>query len=161
MSNFIESAVFKVLSIKDRRLQPNYQVIRRERDRIVERKHATEMPSDYKNAFWPGNAAVLGGASSDVLQGVWSRPMSRIGHGEASRLGFVGITRDQNGNILGGVTCSLFLTATRAWIMDVVSDANGAFLLQTFYSPDTHFIVFWKAGAPNLFDTTDQTLQGY
>jgi hypothetical protein len=162
MSNLLNNPAAPVLSIKDRRLVPNFQVIRRERDRVVERNHATEMPSGYKNTFWPGNRGFVGDRGLDVgiMEPVWSRLLARLGHGEASRVGFVGVTRDQYGAPLGGVTCSLFLTATRQWIMDIVSDANGGFLLQSFYSPDTHFIVFNKAGSPNVYGATDQNLVG-
>jgi hypothetical protein len=86
--------------------------------------------------------------------------LARLAHGCASRVGFVGVSRDQYGAPLGGVTCSLFLTATKAWIMDIVSDTNGAFLLQSVYSPDTHFIVFHKSGSPDVFGTTRQNLVG-
>lgn len=161
MSGFIGAAQPQfILRPKDERLAHPFLSMKDTRRRIRDRLHINY--EGYFNEFWPGNRGFIGDRGADVsmTEAVWSRRLKRFGAGEASRLGFVGITRDVNGNILGGVTCSLFLTATKAWIMDVVSDANGAFLLQTFYSPDTHFIVFWKSGTPNLFDATDQTLTG-
>lgn len=163
MSNFIGAALpVNITQMKDRRLVANYQVIRRERDRVSERHSATQYPGGFATSWWPGNHGFMGGQSADVaiLDGIWGRQISRLGHGEASRVGFVGVTRDGNGNLLGGVTCSLFRTSNRAWIMDVVSDANGNFLLQSWYSPDTHFIVFNKAGSPNVFGATDNNLTG-
>jgi hypothetical protein len=151
------------LMIKDERLAPNYQAIHRQRDRISERHSATgNAPVGYTSDFWPGNGGFGGDQATDVAvnRAVWSRGLARLAHGVASRVGFVGVTRDQYGAPLGGVTCSLFKTDTRAWIMDIVSDANGNFLLQSVYSPDTHFIVFYKAGSPEVFGTTRQALVG-
>lgn len=161
MSGFIGAALPRfTLQRKDDRLAPIFLSAQDTRDR-TQKRHDIGYEGFY-NEFWPGNRGFIGDRATDVsmTEGVWGRRMKRFANGVSSRLGFVGITRDENGNILAGVTCSLFRTATKAWIMDVVSDANGAFLLQTFYSPDTHFIVFWKAGSPNKFDATDQTLMG-
>lgn len=163
MSQLVGAAMpANIMQRKDRRLVPNYQIIRRQRDRIYDRDLPTAIPGGYASDFWPGNHGFAGDRGTDygIMDAIWSRTISRFGHGEASRVGFVGKTRDGNGNILAGVTCSLFLTATRAWIMDVTSDANGDFLLQSWYSPDTHFIVFNKAGSPNVYGATDQNLVG-
>jgi hypothetical protein len=151
-----------ILQRKDRRLVPTYGVIRRERDRIVDRDLPTAYPGGYSTAFWPGGRGFIGDQGADVglQEAVYSRPMARLAWGNASRVGFVGTTRDAYGTPIGGVTCSLFRTADRLFIMDIVSDANGDFLLQSWYSPDTHFIVFYKAGAPSIYGTTDQTLIG-
>jgi hypothetical protein len=159
MSQLIGGALpTQVLERKDRRLIPTYQVIRRERDRIVDRDLPTAYPGGYTNNFWPGG----GGLSADtgILAAVYGRSIARLAWGAGSRVGFVGRTYDANGNVLGGVTCSLFRTTDRLWIMDVVSNFDGTFLLQSWYSPDTHFIVFSKAGSPEVFGTTRQTLIG-
>lgn len=150
------------IALKDKRLVPTFSVLRRERDFVVERYSATQYPGGYSTPFWPGNKGFVGDGSTDygMIEAVWSRSPARIAQGAASRVGFVGVTRDQYGAPLGGVTCSLFRTATREWIMDIVSDAGGNFLLQSWYSPDTHFIVFYKAGAPSVYAATDQILVG-
>lgn len=155
------SNTWPALSAKDRRLVPTYQVIRRERDRQVERDVVTTLPAGYSTPFWPGNRGFAGDGDVDVgvREAIWGRPLARVAQGAASRLGFVGQTFDQQGNIAPGVTCSLFRTSDRAWIMDVVSDAQGQFLLQTFDGA-AHFIVFSKAGSPELFAATRQTLVG-
>lgn len=163
MSQFIGAADSTGIgSRKDRRLVPNFHIVRRERDRIVDRDLPTAYPGGYSSAFWPGNRGFLGDQSTDValMETIYGRPMSRLAWGAGSRVGFVGRTYDQNGNVLGGVTCSLFRTSDRLWIMDVVSDFDGSFLLQSWFSPDTHFIVFSKAGSPEVFGTTRQTLIG-
>jgi hypothetical protein len=159
MSQLIGGALpVNVLERKDRRLVPTYQVTRRERDRVVDRDLPTPYPGGYANNFWPGGGGLSAGTG--ILSAVYGRSVARLAWGIASRVGFVGRTYDQNGNVLGGVTCSLFRTSDKLWIMDVISNFDGSFLLQSWYSPDTHFIVFSKAGSPEVFGTTRQTLVG-
>jgi hypothetical protein len=163
MSQMLGGAeITTVLGRKDRRLVPTYQVIRRERDFIVDRDLPTSYPGGYANNFWPGGRGFTGDGSADVAiqTAVWGRSIARLAWGAGSRVGFVGITFDQNGNVLAAVTCSLFRTSTKEWIMDIVSGTDGSFLLQSWYSPDNHFIVFSKAGSPEVFGTTRQTLVG-
>ena len=163
MSQFIGAAEPNaILSWKDLRLVPSYQVIRRERDHIVDRYAATEYPGGYTNAFWPGGAGLQGDSATDVaiMQAIWRGPITRFGWGAASRVGFNGVARDQYGAPLAGVTCSLFRVSDRQWIQDTVSRSGGTFTLVSWYSPDTHFIVFYKAGSPNVFGTSDQNLVG-
>lgn len=163
MSQLIGGALpTQILDRKDRRLVPNYQLIRRERDRIVDRDLPTAYPGGYTSSFWPGGGGLTGDMAVDVsmMQAVWRLAPARLALGIASRVGFVGRTYGETGAILGGVTCSLFRTSTKEWIMDVISGDDGSFLLQSWYSPDTHFIVFSKAGSPEVFGTTRQTLVG-
>ena len=164
MSGFVgNNGVNNVQSIKDKRLVSGHQFVHRTQDRIRDRHSATAIaPGGYRTDYWPGNGGFGGdlGADVGVMRSVWAWGLERLAHGVSSRVGFVGVSRDQYGAPLGGVTCSLFLTATKAWIMDIVSDTNGAFLLQSFYSPDTHFIVFYKSGSPDVFGTTRQNLVG-
>ena len=147
---------------KDVRMVPVYGNIRRERDFIIIRHSATNFPGGWATTFWPGGGGLTGDQSADtsMLAAIWRGPVARLAWGSASRVGFVGTTRDAAGGRLAGVTCSLFRTSDKLWIMDVVSDANGDFLLQSWYSPDTHFIVFAKSGAPDVVGTTRQTLVG-
>lgn len=83
-------------------------------------------------------------------------PAGRI----ASRVGFVGVTRDQYGTPTGSCVVQLFRTENDLFIMEVTSDSDGNFLLQSWYSPDTHYIVAYKAGSPDIFGTTVNTLVG-
>lgn len=162
MSGFIGGALSQtIINTKDRRLVSNYQNLRRQQDLVSERYNATRYPGGYVSDYWPGGRGFNGDSvEAPVVEALWGRGITRLAHGCSSRLGFVGVTRDAAGGRLAGVTCSLFRTSTKEWIMDIVSDVNGDFLLQTFYSPDTHFIVFSKTGAPDVVGTTRQTLLG-
>lgn len=118
----------------------------------------------HANPFWPSQARAFYGDygvdTSGILGSGWSPRYYRRAQGAASRVGFVGVTRDQYGAPTGGCVVQLFLTATDAFIMEVTSDASGNFLLQSWYSPDAHYIVAYKAGSPDIFGTTVNTLVG-
>jgi hypothetical protein len=159
MSQFIGAALpVNIIDQKDRRLVPIQRASRIRVERRGERDMPTSYPGGFCNDFWPGNRGQPD--DSGTLVSTFVNAYARLGWGIASRVGFVGRTYDSNGNILAGVTCSLFRTSDKLWIMDIVSGSDGSFLLQSFYSPDTHFIVFSKAGAPEVYGTTRQTLVG-
>lgn len=163
MSMFVGffNTVNMVLARKDWRLVSPYQNLRRQQDRIVERQAATIYLGGYTSDYWPGNRGFYGEQvlETPLLEALWGRVLSRFAQGSSSRLGFLGTTRDATGSRLGGVTCSLFRTSDKAWIMDVVSNINGDFMLST-YDGTAHFIVFSKTGSPDVIGTTRQTLVG-
>lgn len=115
----------------------------------------------YKSQWWPRGNGLLGdyGADVGVLDSVAWSFFEPVG-GESSRVGFVGITRDQYGTPVGSCVVQLFRTSDDLFIMEVTSDASGNFLLQSWYTPDTHYIVAYKAGSPDIFGTTVNTLVG-
>jgi hypothetical protein len=161
MSGFIGDArPVNIMATKDTRLGTPFLSLVDTMRRVVER--ADFAFTGYRNEFWPGNKGFIGDQSTDVAieEATWGRRPKRFAYGCASRVGFIGISFDQFGTPLAGVTCSLFRTSTKEWIMDIVSGSDGSFLLQSWYSPDSHFIVFYKAGAPDVFGTTRQTLVG-
>ena len=81
--------------------------------------------------------------------------------GASSRYGVSGITRDIYGSPLGGVTVKIFKTSNDSLVSTIVSDANtGAYIVTTPYYPDTHYIVTYKAGSPDVFGTSPNTLIG-
>jgi hypothetical protein len=116
---------------------------------------------DYQAGFWPRRGGFMGDAAVDVamLDGVSWGTFYPAG-GIASRLGFVGVTRDQYGTPTGNCVVQLFRTSDDLFIMEITSDASGNFLLQSIYTPDTHYIVAYKAGSPDIFGTTVNTLVG-
>jgi hypothetical protein len=150
------------LQMKDRRLVPSYQVIRRHRDFIKERHSATLYPGGFVSDYWPGSRGFTGDLGADVSmrEAVWSRPLSRLAHGMSSRVGFPGVTRDQYGAPLAACTVILHRTATNEFVYQGVSGADGAFLAQSVYAGENHYIVFHKAGAVNVFGATDNNLIG-
>lgn len=161
MSQLLHDAnPMRIIQLKDERLHNVFQSAKDTR-RKVRKRHDVGYEGFYSE-FWPGNRGFVGDLGLDVavLQGVWGRRLKRFGHGEASRVGFVGVTRNQYGAPLGGVTCVLHKTSDRSFVHEIVSDANGNFLLQSWYSPDTHYIVFHKAGSPNVYGSTDNNLVG-
>ena len=115
----------------------------------------------YQNGFWPKGNGFVGSYSADVglidaTAWGWFYPAGGI----ASRVGFVGVTRDQYGTPTGSCVVQLFRTSDNLFIMEITSDSSGNFLLQSWYTPDTHYIVAYKAGSPDIFGTTVNTLVG-
>lgn len=117
--------------------------------------------SDYKSAWWPRGNGLLGDIALDVsmLDGVQWGPFDPVG-GISARVGFVGISRDQYGSPLGGCVVQLFRTSDDLFIMETTSDSAGNFTLFSWYTPDQHYIVAYKAGSPDVAGTTVNTLTG-
>jgi hypothetical protein len=160
MSNLVGAALpVNIIARKDRRMVPLYQNYRNYRDRISDRDLPTSYPGGYCNDFWPGNKGFAGGDVA-IQEATWSRQVSRLAWGMASRVGFPGITRDQYGAPLAACTVILHRTATREFVYEGVSGADGAFLAQSVYAGENHYIVFHKAGAINVYGATDNNLVG-
>ena len=136
----------------------------RRRDQPRRRRPQRGAPGfGHMQVHWPLNTpSLLGDYGTDVgvFDSRWSPRYYRIGLGAGSRVGFVGVTRDQYGAPLGSCVVQLFRTADDLFIMEVTSDSNGNFLLQSWYTPDTHYIVAYKAGSTDVFGTTLNTLVG-
>lgn len=73
-----------------------------------------------------------------------------------------GFTRDSTGAILGGCVVELYATATDVALYKTTSDATtGAFTFTSAgFSPLTHYIVAYKAGATDVAGTSINTLVG-
>ena len=143
---------------EDRRLdQPG---VRREAD-YLECVDATA-PASFVSPWWPqgdGFCGDSGDASFGLLHAEQWSPFDPAG-GASSRFGVTGITRDQYGSILGGVTVKLFRTGNDEKLDQTVSDAAGLYLLNTPYYPETHYLLFYKAGSPDVFGSSVNTLIG-
>ena len=116
---------------------------------------------DYQSDWWPNRSSFAGDYIADIglIGSTWWGDVYPAG-GIASRVGFVGVTRDQYGTPTGGCVVQLFRTSDDLFIMEITSDSSGNFLLQSWYTPDTHYIVAYKAGSPDIFGTTVNTLVG-
>lgn len=118
---------------------------------------------DYRSLWWPAGSGLFGDQDIDVglleakKRGWGFYDLTR---GHTSRYGVVGVTRDQYGSPLGGVTVKLFRTSTDERVDSVVSDASGNYAVYSPYYPDAHYIVTYKAGAPDVFGTSPNTLIG-
>lgn len=162
MSGFVGAArPVGIVMAKDARLDQ----ARRRRPvvkRAPERSCLLHMPCGYANDFWPGRRGFLGDYATDVgiAYATWAARMERPAHGIASRVGFPGVTRDQYGAPLAACTVILHRTATREFVYEGVSGADGAFLAQSVYAGENHYIVFHKAGTVNVYGATDHNLVG-
>lgn len=112
--------------------------------------------------FWPG------GGGLDASGDEWNRAIQwdfpDLFTGATARFAFTGVTRDAYGSALGGVTVKLFKTSGTGLkdtlIDEIVSNSDGTFQVTTAYYPDTHYLVTYKAGTPDVQGTTVNTLIG-
>lgn len=125
---------------------------------------------DYSTPWWP-NSQMLDDASGvfgSMEQAIPRNALVENVGGTTSNYGISGITRDAYGSPVGGVTVNLFKTSYNAvngipantLVDSKVSDAVGAFTVVSPYYPDAHYIVTYKAGSPDIFGTTVNTLIG-
>lgn len=119
-------------------------------------------PAPFTSEWWPSVAGFLGDLGADVgILAAESWGEYYPAGGAASRFGFVGVTRDQYGSIMGNCVVKLFRTSDDLLIDQTTSDpTTGAFLLNTAYYPTTHYIVAYKAGSPDVAGASVNTLIG-
>lgn len=132
--------------------------------RLVARPYRRDDDNDdtgYITPWWPRGQGLIGDYATDVgLLNAVSYGFPETTRGTSSRYGFVGVTRDAYGSPLAGVTVKCFKTSDDSLLSQVVSDENGAFTVTTPYYPDTHYLVCYKAGSPDVEGTTVNTLIG-
>jgi hypothetical protein len=159
MSGFIGGAQSQPLIWADdqRAFSPMYAIDWNEMSPIAMRCIPT---FDYTTPYWPGGSSFMADAdpfSTDIDMS-WGR-VEQFG-GTTSRYAVSGVTRDVYGSPLGGVTVKMFRTSTDEMVGTTVSDPAGAYLVSTPYYPDTHYLVFYKAGFPDVFGTSVNTING-
>ena len=122
-----------------------------------------ERGKTFASPWWPGSG-FIGDRGADVA--VIDSTMKwfeqpEITKGMNSRFGIAGTTRDQYGSAIVSCTVKLFRTSDDSLVSQIVSDATtGAYLLSTQYYPDTHYVVAYKAGSPDIAGATVNTLIG-
>jgi hypothetical protein len=127
--------------------------------------HASEgeLAGTFRSPWWPGSSFVGDHATDVALIDATAKwyEQPEITRGQNSRLGIAGVTRDQYGSAIVSCTVKLFKTSDDSLVSQIVSDATtGEYLLSTPYYPDTHYIVAYKAGSPNIAGATVNTLIG-
>lgn len=77
-------------------------------------------------------------------------------------LGISGKTYDQNGAILGGCTVNLYRADSGVFVAQTTSDASTGIYTFTNVCVEgvDYFVVAFKAGSPDVFGCTDDTLVG-
>lgn len=119
----------------------------------------THPDGSLRTPWWPRGAGFIGAMGTDValLEGVWNE-QPELTSGAQSRFGITGITRDQFGSPLGNCVVQLFRTSDDLIVAEVVSDPTGAYVITTPFFPDTHYLVAYRAGSPDVAGTTVNTL---
>lgn len=119
----------------------------------------------YKSPWWPGSTG-FDSSGNEWLTTVWYLQPEK-NSGAVSKMAFTGVTRDVNGSVLGSCVVKLYKTSDSpnagkdTLLYEVTSDATtGAFIVYTPFYPDTHYMVSYKAGSPDVEGTTVNTLIG-
>lgn len=128
--------------------------------RYLVKADLTPKSPTYANGWWPRGNALIGDMTVDVgvMDAVAWGAYDAVG-GVSSMLGIIGVTRDQFGTPVGSCTVQLFLTSNDQLMYEGTSDANGNFNALTT-STGQHYVVAYKATAPDIFGTTVNTLVG-
>ena len=78
--------------------------------------------------------------------------------GGATMKKIIGITKDQDGVALGNCIVQGFLTANDQFLRQLTSDVGGYYELCSEYPSADHYLVAYKAGAPDVTGATVNTL---
>jgi hypothetical protein len=98
---------------------------------------------------------IAGDASTDAS--TWGiDPLDEVGGQQAKKI--IGTTLDSTGAPLGSCVIQGFVTATDVYVGQVVSDSAGYYELPTQYVGQSHYIVAYKAGSPDVAGTSVNTL---
>lgn len=101
-------------------------------------------------------------SSSDMLScapGDWE-PWSVGWGGTASQKFIMGTCYDQASSPISGAIVQGFLTSTDFYVGATTADSNGRYEFGTPYALSNHYLVAYRAGAPDIAGTTVDTLQG-
>lgn len=112
----------------------------------------------FQTDFWPGNRGFFGdhGTDSPIDYPARARQPHLV-QGSFGRFGVRGVTRDAYGSRLGGVTVKLFRTLDDSLQASVTSDPEGNYLVTTPYT-DAHYLYIYKAGPPEMYGGSANTL---
>lgn len=120
-------------------------------------------PASYNTSHWPGASGLLGSTDIDrpLIQSATPYYHPELPQGHTFRYAITGVSRDAAGSILPSCTLKLFRTSNDELVHQTISDPNtGVFTLFSQYYPDTHYIVAYKSGIPDVEGTTVNTLIG-
>ena len=116
-------------------------------------------------ALWP-STAFIGSDESGCLLGLDARSFPRWGldlgwdaSGGGTMKKIIGTCRDSTGAVLGSCIVQGFQTATDAFVNQMTCDSAGYFEFCTQFTGQ-HYLVAYKAGAPDVAGTTANTLVG-
>jgi hypothetical protein len=112
------------------------------------------------NELWPSASFGVGDRNDGrPLLGICFDGRTQMRAGACNYKVIQGITRDNVGNPLGGVTVDAYDTLTDIKDATTISDPSGNYVI---YVPtnSTHYLVGYLAGSPDLAGTTQNILVG-
>ena len=114
--------------------------------------------------LWPNSRMMCGNPGAPLCpmgddagnSGRWG-PMTEEGGG-ATMKKIIGTTKDSTGAALGSCIVQGFLTANDQFLREMTSDAAGYYEFCSEYPSANHYLVAYKAGAPDVTGATVNTL---
>lgn len=116
------------------------------------------------DSLWSFGCRVGGGALEGygvigLSTGDGYEPFSCDGPGTQTTRFFLGVTRDSGGATLANAIVQGFITSTDTYVGEVTSAEDGVYRLPTnTVAGVPHYLVAYKAGAPDVAGTTVNTL---
>lgn len=119
-----------------------------------------------KYALWPGSRMMSGDLSvgmggcgdAATCSGWFEMPKSWSG-GNQGALFICGVTRDSSGAALGICTVQVFRASDDLYLGECTSGPTGEYCASSWYASTNHYLVAYKAGAPDVAGTTVNTIQ--
>lgn len=115
--------------------------------------------------LWPQSGMMSGDRSSgyclfgmDCADTDWWSPPQRAGRGNGATKFIMGQCLDESSVAVSGAIVQGFLTATDAFVAEIACDASGLYELPTPNPGAAHYLVAYRAGAPDIAGTTVNTL---
>jgi hypothetical protein len=125
-----------------------------------------EIEGEFRNLYWPGRGGLIGdsGAGETGLGLPFGDAYSAGGfeppeYTSGTRIRYVitGKSRDGNGSPMGTCIVKLFRTADDSLQDSTTSDGSGNFRVTTPWY-EVHYLNMYKAGSPDIYGTTPNTI---
>lgn len=116
--------------------------------------------------LWPPSGFMSGDRAEgfclfgqDIADTDWWSPNQRASRGNGATKFILGQCKDANGDGVSGAVVQGFVTATDSYVGETQCDSYGNYELGTVNPGVPHYLVAYRAGAPDIAGTTVNTLQ--
>lgn len=114
-------------------------------------------PRARRMGFYQDPAAPVTGTGWDALTPNEWEPLS-VDDGTQSQKFIMGTTKDSVGGTVSGAVVQVFRTSDDLYVGETTSDSNGRYEAGTPHAGLQHYLVAYRAGAPDIAGTTVNTL---
>jgi hypothetical protein len=114
--------------------------------------------------LWPNSRGMGGQLSGNVTNdattcsGIFELWPGYDESGGQQQKKIIGTTLDASGNPLASCVIQCYLTSNDVFVGQVTSDSGGYYELPSYFSAQTHYLVAYKPGAPDVAGTSVNTI---